>query len=116
VKTIVTASAAALALAIPSAALATMPSVTKSCGQIEVHHAEPDLGLAKTGTWFLNAFAPSKRQLLRCRAVRAAATAYVDDGAHAGYVVNRVTGFLGMHFYKGTRSKAIGFWIYRPTT
>ena len=115
-KTIVTVSAAALALAIPSAALASTPGVTRSCGHIDLEQPAPDLGLHTEGTWFLNAFAPTKKQLMRCRVVRAVATAYVDDGDHAGYAVKAVAGFVGMHFYKGKRTHAVGFWIYRPTT
>ena len=67
-------SAALVALAIPTAALAGGQGVAMSCGKIEVTTPHPELGIAKTGTWFLNDFAPTKKQLIKCAVVRKEAT------------------------------------------
>jgi hypothetical protein len=110
------ASAAALVLAIPTAAFAGGQGVAMSCGKIEVTTPHPELGMAKTGTWFLNDFAPTKKQLIKCAVVRKAATAYLTSGAHKGYVVKSFKGLTGRNFYKGAPSANVGFQIYRPTT
>ena len=108
--------AATLLAAIPSAAFAGGQGVAMSCGKIEVTTARPALGIAKTGTWFLNDFAPTKKQLLACKTVRKVAATYLATGKHPGYVVKGFTGLTGRNFYKGRQSTNVGFQIYRPTT
>jgi hypothetical protein len=115
-KMIAVASVALLAVAIPTTALAGGQGVAMSCGKLEVTRPHPDLGLAKTGTWFLNDFAPTKRQLIQCSVVRRVANTYLAHGTHKGYVVKAFTGLTGRNFYKGAPSAGIGFQIYRPTT
>ena len=115
-KTIVLASLAALLVAAPTAALAGGQGVAMSCGKIEVTTPHPELGVPKTGTWFLNDFAPTKRQLITCAVVRRVAKTYLATGKHPGYVVKGFTGLTGRNFYKGTQSAKVGFQIYRPTT
>ena len=115
-KMIATLSAAILAVALPTAAVAGGQGVAMSCGKIEVTRPHPELGLARTGTWFLNDFAPTKKQLIKCAVVRRVATTYLANGTHKGYVVKAFTGLTGRNFYKGSPSADIGFQIYRPTT
>jgi hypothetical protein len=110
------ASAVALLAAIPSAAFAGGQGVAMSCGKMEVTTPHPELGIAKTGTWFLNDFAPTKKQLISCRTVRQVATTYLATGKHPGYVVKGFNGLTGRNFYKGRQSTGVGFQIYRPTT
>jgi len=110
------ASAALLALAVPTAAFAGGQGVAMSCGKIEVTTPHPELGMAKAGTWFLNDFAPTKKQLIKCAVARKVATTYLANGTHKGFVVKTFAGLTGRNFYKGTQSAGIGFQIYRPTT
>lgn len=115
-KIVALASAALLAVTIPATAIAGGQGVAMSCGKLEVTTPHPELGLAKTGTWFLNDFAPTKRQLIKCSVVRKVAGTYLANGTHKGYVVKAFTGLTGRNFYKGAPSAGIGFQIYRPTT
>ena len=115
-KMIALASAALVAVAIPTTALAGGQGVAMSCGKIEVTSPHPELGVAKTGTWFLNDFAPTRKHLITCAVVRRVATTYLAHGTHKGYVVKGFTGLTGRNFYKGRQSTGVGFQIYRPTT
>lgn len=115
-KTIALASVAIALAVTPAVALAGGQGVAKSCGKIEVTKPLPALGLAKTGTWWLNDFAPTKKQLIPCTEVRKVAAGYIATGAHPGYVVKGFTGLTGRNFYKGKKKGEVGFQIYRPTT
>ncbi len=108
--------ATVVALAItPTLALAGGQGVARSCGTIAITTEKPALGFPTAGDWYLNSFAPSKKQLIPCATVKRVAIMYVATGKHPGYVVKRFTGLIGRNLYKNATATKVGFRIYRPT-
>ncbi len=108
--------ATVVALAItPTLALAGGQGVARSCGTIAIITQKPALGFPTAGDWYLNSFAPSKKQLIPCATVKSVAHRYVATGKHPGYVVKGFTGLVGRNLYKRATDAKVGFQIYRPT-
>lgn len=113
-KTIIAVAAIAVA-ATPAIALAGAQGAAKDCGSIVVTTAKPTW-LRTASTWHLNAFAPSKSQLLPCSTVTKVANTYISTGKASGYVVVAFKGLTGRNLYKSSAASKIGFQLYQAST
>lgn len=99
----------------PAIAIAGAQGAAKDCGIIVVTTAKPTW-LRTASTWHLNAFAPSKSQLLPCSTVTKVANTYLSTGKASGYVVTAPKGLTGRNLYKGSAASKTGFQIYQSST
>lgn len=106
--------AAALAVAVPSTALAggSEQGSVRDCGTLLVKPARPGRGLPKAGEYDLNSFDKrANRRPIPCSTVRSIAVRYRDTGIFpAGYTIKGYPNMIGRDFLV-TKAPQRGFQI-----